>query len=556
MSSFSIQSESDDHLGPVELSGTLLVGRGHLFKVTHKSVSRNHAELIVDSVANILHVKSVHSNPTFVYKVGSDKTVVLNKGEKIELCHDDKFSLLPKEIFFRVINPPKHLSTDQTLCLSPKLDGSSSTQELDLDPLENFGDPTDISDTSFLPSQNLELESSETLDIDPLETVKITTDNTDTLYLPSDYVEPNDTQELDIDPLETVKITTDNTETLYLPSDYVEPNDTQELDIDPLETVKITTDNTETLYLPSDYVEPNDTQELDIDPLETIKITTDNTDTLFLPSDVGKTIFPDAVAETTAKPSSSLTKESVLDANSCSSDSFVATEGSVTHKKRKLPVWMLEETKIKSPMKKVKSKTEDLIVTKFPDDVCKPDGLPTAPVVSFTLAPDTTKPDTTSRPVPDISTLPTTSTSVLPGCPYGTDCYRKNPAHLAKYSHPLPSAKGESKVCPYGSSCYRKNPDHFKEFSHPTKASHTRDKKPRSAKAKKRSVLVGTSDDDGEENCYNLKDDFIDDDGTSDESASTEVETSESEEWQPADDVTDLLEEANQFVKNPKMLRK
>ena len=45
-------------------------------------------------------------------------------------------------------------------------------------------------------------------------------------------------------------------------------------------------------------------------------------------------------------------------------------------------------------------------------------------------------------------------------------------------------------------------------------------------------------------------------DGTSDESASTEVETSESEEWQPADDVTDLLEEANQFVKNPKMIRK
>ena len=351
----------------------------------------------------------------------------------------------------------------------------NDTQELDIDPLETVKITTDNTDTLYLPSDYVEPNDTQELDIDPLETVKITTDNTETLYLPSDYVEPNDTQELDIDPLETVKITTDNTDTLYLPSDYVEPNDTQELDIDPLETVKITTDNTDTLYLPSDYVEPNDTQELDIDPLETIKITTDNTDTLYLPSDVGKTIFPDAVAETTAKPSSSLTKESVLDANSCSSDSFVATEGSVTHKKRKLPVWMLEETKIKSPMKKVKSKTEDLIVTKFPDDVCKPDGLPTAPVVSFTLAPDTTKPDTTSRPVPDISTLPTTSTSVLPGCPYGTDCYRKNPAHLAKYSHPLPSAKGESKVCPYGSSCYRKNPDHFQRVLTSDKSiSHSR----------------------------------------------------------------------------------
>ena len=621
MSSFSIQSESEDHLGPVDLSGTLLVGRGPQFKVTHKSVSRNHAELIVDPVANILLVKSVHSNPTFVYKVGSDKTVVLNKGEKIELFHDDKFSLLPKEIFFRVINPPNNLSAD--LCPSPMLDGSGSTQGLDLDPLEDFDNPADITDTSFLPSQNFEssytldidpletvkvpfnntetldlpsdnvepndtqeldidpletvkiptditetlylpsdnVEPNDTqeLDIDPLETVKISTDMTETLYLPSDNVEPNDTKELDIDPLETVKISTDMTETLYLPSDNVEPNDTKELDIDPLETVKISTDMTETLYLPSDNVEPNDTQELDIDPLETVKISTDITETLDLPSDVGltTTCMTDAEAETIAKPSSSVTRESMIESNSCSSDTTVTTEGSITHKKRKLPAWMLEETKTSSPIKKVKS--ADKIGTKLPDDVCKPDKLPTDPVVTSTPAPDTTeppKPDTTSKPVPDISTHPTTSTSVLPVCPYGADCYRNNPTHIAGYSHPPPSAKGKLKICPYGSSCYRKNPDHIKEFSHSPKASLTRDKKPRAAKAKKKSVLDGASDDDGENNRYNLKDDFIDDSGTSDESVSTEVETSESEEWQPADDVTDLLEEANEFVKNPKMLRK
>ena len=721
MSSFSIQSESDDNLGPVELSGTLLVGRGPLFKVFHKSVSRNHAELIVDSVASVLLVKSVHSNPTFVYKVGSDKTVVLNKGEKIELCHDDKFSLLPKEIFFRVINSRNNLSTNQTL--SPKLDGSSSTQDLDLDPLENFDNPADITDTSFLASQNL--ETSDYFDIDPLETVKIPTDNTETLYLPSEpndtqeldidlletvkiltdntetlYLpsEPNDTQELDIDPLETVKIPTDNTETLYLPSEpndtqeldidpletvkiptdntetlYLpsEPNDTQELDIDPLETVKIPTDNTETLYLPSEpndtqeldidplgtvkiptdntetlYLpsEPNDTQELDIDPLETVKIPTDNTETLYLPSEpndtqeldidplgtvkiptdntetlylpsepndtqeldidplgtvkiptdntetlylpsepngtqeldidpLGTVKIPTDNTETlylpsdlgkatcmdVAKPSSSLTRESMIETNSCSSDSTATTEGSITHKKRKLPVWMLEETKTSSPMKKVKSKTDAKIVTKSSDDVCKPDELSTDLVATSTPSTDTTelvKPDTTPKPVSDIPTLPTTSTSVLPVCPYGADCYRKNPTHLAGYSHSAPSATGKSKVCPYGPSCYRKNPDHFKEFSHPTKASLTRDKKPRAAKAKKKSVLDGTSDDDGDKNSYNLKDDFIDDSGSADESASTEVETSESEEWQPADDVTDLLEEANDFVKNPKMLRK
>ena len=84
-------------------------------------------------------------------------------------------------------------------------------------------------------------------------------------------------------------------------------------------------------------------------------------------------------------------------------------------------------------------------------------------------------------------------TTDLPECPYGARCYRKNPQHLAEYSHPDKSTEkdaGKDDVdsgastskrklptvdnsdlppCKYGAKCYRKNLMHFAEFSHPTK---------------------------------------------------------------------------------------
>ena len=76
------------------------------------------------------------------------------------------------------------------------------------------------------------------------------------------------------------------------------------------------------------------------------------------------------------------------------------------------------------------------------------------------------------------------NTSSLPPCPYGVDCYRKNPKHFGEFSHPKkdnrtpeskepvagPSSKSTPDEplpkCPYGSRCYRKNPVHFKEYAH------------------------------------------------------------------------------------------
>ncbi|ESP03210.1 hypothetical protein LOTGIDRAFT_171695 [Lottia gigantea] len=80
---------------------------------------------------------------------------------------------------------------------------------------------------------------------------------------------------------------------------------------------------------------------------------------------------------------------------------------------------------------------------------------------------------------------------VLPECPYGVNCYRKNPQHLKDFSHNSPSVASTSRdsngvsassstsatlpPCKYGAKCYRKNLMHFAEFSHPTKTSNKDD---------------------------------------------------------------------------------
>ncbi|KAI6659336.1 hypothetical protein LOD99_15007 [Oopsacas minuta] len=676
MSSFYIESESGCHHKPLQLTDTILVGRGHILKVTDKSVSRNHAQLVLDSAKTKLSIKSVHTNPTFVHKLGSDKTVVLNKDEEIELCHGDRFSFLPDKLFFRVDN--KHSSSDQTLYLPIDNHEVSPTQEIDLDPLDSFKSPVETSETLLLPADSVDVNSGKYAD--PLETVKYPIDNCDTLHIPDATLEVNSTQVIEADPLETLQIPTDTSQTLYIPTSL---SDDQDIDLDPLETFKSPIDNCETLYHPIGNSDGfNSTPEIDVDPLETYKDHIDNTDTLCIdelnstqeieadpletveiPTDLRETLcIPDTVemnstqeivpdnmetlkipAETVCIPAddhdeftstqeidtdplkiSKKTTETaeipavnsesngigeiekheigpamevVLENNSCNSDSTMGTDtgGSVssssTHKKRKLPVWMLEDTSAIPSNKKVKSITE----TKTPETETKVSEKPSATSkktrspsnssstavierndASITHEDSIVSGGTTSKPAPPLESKecpdslhsshipePTSSNSditdkitdstaaILPVCPYGADCYRKNPDHRASYSHPPRGiATTPTKICPYGSECYRKNPAHFREFSH-------RIKKPRAAKTKKKSVLDGASDDDGTTNSYDLKDDFLDDSGSSSESCSTEIESSDSEGWQPSQDVTDdLLAEADEFVRNPKMLRK
>ncbi|KAF2900689.1 hypothetical protein ILUMI_05492 [Ignelater luminosus] len=59
-------------------------------------------------------------------------------------------------------------------------------------------------------------------------------------------------------------------------------------------------------------------------------------------------------------------------------------------------------------------------------------------------------------------------------CWYGLSCYRKNPAHLAEYSHPGDSdyesdPEDDRPMCSFGAACYRRNKNHRQAYKHPSK---------------------------------------------------------------------------------------
>ncbi|XP_035515570.1 aprataxin and PNK-like factor [Morone saxatilis] len=108
----------------------------------------------------------------------------------------------------------------------------------------------------------------------------------------------------------------------------------------------------------------------------------------------------------------------------------------------------------------------------------------------------------TSGPAPSKPRLRT-------ACPYGKDCYRKNPVHFQECSHPGDTdyeedededEEEERPECPYGTDCYRKNPLHRKEFKHTKKPARTT-----------RTAPNKTSADDEDED-FGDDDSFINDD--------------------------------------------
>uniref|UniRef100_A0A7M5XGX5 Aprataxin and PNK-like factor n=1 Tax=Clytia hemisphaerica TaxID=252671 RepID=A0A7M5XGX5_9CNID len=164
----------------------------------------------------------------------------------------------------------------------------------------------------------------------------------------------------------------------------------------------------------------------------------------------------------------------------------------------------------------------------------------------------------------------------LPRCPYGRQCYRRNPNHFQEYLHDSDhdddddegdkdeDADGdddERPECQYGLSCYRQNPLHKKQFKHTKDVSNTRDlsakrNRPQRTTAntgKKKSVLADDSDDDGENNAYDYDDSFIDDDGDDDDY--DDGDNSSDEDFVPPgdgddgdEDLSELVSEAKDFI--------
>ncbi|XP_066450936.1 aprataxin and PNK-like factor [Eleutherodactylus coqui] len=137
---------------------------------------------------------------------------------------------------------------------------------------------------------------------------------------------------------------------------------------------------------------------------------------------------------------------------------------------------------------------------------------------------------------------------------------RKNPVHFQEFSHPgdadyrnvgdgSQDDDDDRPECPYGTDCYRKNPQHKLEYKH-TKPPGRKLRK-RNPKKAQRSVLDGDSDDDGVPNEYHDEDSFINDDSEEEDFDLTD----EDSDWMPdsqdknSEDVKDLLKEAKKFVR-------
>ena len=119
--------------------------------------------------------------------------------------------------------------------------------------------------------------------------------------------------------------------------------------------------------------------------------------------------------------------------------------------------------------------------------------------------------------------------SARKSCPYGSSCYRRNPAHRNDEAHPGDgdykdpdenndnSVEGDDKPeCEYGIDCYRKNPQHRKDFQHTKRPQR---KRAAAEKVEKRRKKKKKTEDD-----YDSDESFIDD---------------EEDGWEPVDDSDD-----------------
>ncbi|KAG8014510.1 Aprataxin and PNK-like factor [Nibea albiflora] len=138
-------------------------------------------------------------------------------------------------------------------------------------------------------------------------------------------------------------------------------------------------------------------------------------------------------------------------------------------------------------------------------------------------------------------------------CPYGKDCYRKNPIHFQECSHPgdtdyeeeeeteEETEEADRPECPYGTDCYRKNPLHRKEYKHTKRPAYTTRTIPKKTPA-------GDEDEDEDED---LEDDsFINDDSedVGDDSDYIPPDSDDSGK----EDIKRLQKEAKAFVKRRK----
>ncbi|KAG7486055.1 hypothetical protein JOB18_024149 [Solea senegalensis] len=172
------------------------------------------------------------------------------------------------------------------------------------------------------------------------------------------------------------------------------------------------------------------------------------------------------------------------------------------------------------------------------DEEEKTEATPTAAIdsASTTMRASDSEPEDNRK-----SSVPTPSKRQLrTPCPYGRDCYRKNPVHFQECSHPEDTDYEDEEQgteldrpeCPYGTDCYRKNPLHRKEFRHTRTAARTTRTAPKKSPA---------HDEDEDED-----DSFIDD-GSEDAGDDSDYVPPDSED-SGREDIHRLQKEAKMFL--------
>lgn len=96
-----IQLDKDD--SEFEIKVETKIGRGPVFDISDKKVSRNHAILTPVLDEDRLELKSTHINPCFVQRNGEEKKLVLEKDSSMKLANGDLFSLLSNKHCFKVV---------------------------------------------------------------------------------------------------------------------------------------------------------------------------------------------------------------------------------------------------------------------------------------------------------------------------------------------------------------------------------------------------------------------------------------------------------------------
>lgn len=487
------------HLPP----GETVLGRGPFLGVSDRRVSRHHG--LLENLDGHLRLKPTHVNPCFIQSSLIDDPRPLQSGSWFSLQHGDFFSLLPSQLIYQVV----------ALGEGDRTPRNSQMEEEEEEEKKKMKTKTDL-DVMAPSDAGPEREQSSPSAPPPSEEVEKSNSR-------------SHTQEGDMAPLKT-----EEKKTKKKDEDVEKEKEEEEENVAP----------------PKSRVLP--------DWMMAVSGSTSSSSTLKVASAVKKR--KPAATSTNTKPTPVPRARPSAVSSSPTQAELDEEEEEVRPKKKKRRRKSDDEdnsgTKADSPSDTAPVGSHSSVnVSNEPESTSGAAGRNGSMRTSASSDSQTDKKSDKSHPAkgaePVSSNGSSTSTAALSksrvrtACPYGKECYRKNPLHFQECSHPGDTDYEEEEEeeedrpeCPYGTDCYRKNPLHRKEYKHTKRPARST-----------RAVNKTSRDDDEEDEEYESS--FINDD--------SEDGGDDSEYLPPADsddsgqeDVGRLQKEARGFLQRTK----